>query len=74
MQVGIVGLGIVGTANRIGFEQLGHDVKCHDIKFKTNIDIVKDTEAIFICVPTPSHVMVAVIQQLLKVLLMTLMN
>ena len=41
MQVGIVGLGIVGTANRIGFEQLGHDVKCHDIKFKTNIDIVK---------------------------------
>ena len=56
MQVGIVGLGIVGTANRIGFEQLGHDVKCHDIKFKTNIDIVKDTEAIFICVPTPSHV------------------
>ena len=56
MQVGIVGLGVVGTANRVGFQQLGHDVKCHDIKFNTTIDIVKDTELVCVCVPTPSAI------------------
>ena len=54
MKTGIVGLGVVGTANRVGFEQLGHTVKIHDIKFNTNIKDVIDTEIICICVPTPS--------------------
>ena len=54
MKTGIVGLGVVGTANRVGFEQLGHTVKIHDIKFNTNIEDVIDTEIICICVPTPS--------------------
>lgn len=54
MKTGIVGLGVVGTANRVGFEQLGHTVKIHDIKFNTNIEDIIDTEIICICVPTPS--------------------
>ena len=56
MHVGIVGLGVVGTANRVGFQQLKHNVKCHDIRFNTTIDIVKDTELVCVCVPTPSSI------------------
>jgi UDPglucose 6-dehydrogenase len=53
MKVGIVGLGAVGTANKDGFEYLGHDVIGHDIKLNTKIQDVLDTEIIFLCVPTP---------------------
>lgn len=53
MKIGIVGLGAVGTANKQGFEYLGHDVKEHDIKLNTTIDTVLDTEITFLCVPTP---------------------
>ena len=53
MKLGIVGLGVVGTANQKGFEALGHDIKCHDIKMNTRIQDVLDTEIVFICVPTP---------------------
>jgi len=54
VNIGIVGLGIVGTANRAGFEKVGHSVCVHDTKFDTSIDDVLDTEIIFVCVPTPS--------------------
>ena len=54
MNIGIVGLGIVGSANRAGFEKVGHSVRIHDTKFDTKIDDLLDTEIIFICVPTPS--------------------
>jgi len=54
MKLGIIGLGVVGKANKVGFEQLGHNVFVHDTKFDTSINIVKDTECTFICVPTPS--------------------
>lgn len=54
MRIGIVGLGAVGTANKEGFEYLGHDLFCHDIKFNTKIDDVAGTEIVFLCVPTPS--------------------
>lgn len=53
MKIGIVGLGAVGSANRAGFEFLGHDVVGHDIKLNTKIDVVSNTEIVFLCVPTP---------------------
>ena len=54
MNIGIVGLGVVGTACKTGFEKVGHTVKCHDIKLYTSIEDVLDTEVCYICVPTPS--------------------
>jgi len=53
MKIGIVGLGTVGTANQLGFEQLGHVVKGHDIKLNTTIKNIIDSEIVFLCVPTP---------------------
>jgi len=54
MKIGVIGLGVVGNANKVGFEQLGHEVVVHDIKLGTNINNVLATEAVFVCVPTPS--------------------
>jgi UDPglucose 6-dehydrogenase len=54
VNIGIIGLGVVGKANRAGFEKLGHTVVVHDIKLNTAIDIVQNTDCVFICVPTPS--------------------
>lgn len=54
MKIGIVGLGVVGSACKGGFEKLGHTVKIHDIKLGTTVEAVKDTELVFLCVPTPS--------------------
>jgi UDPglucose 6-dehydrogenase len=54
MRIGIVGLGCIGSANQIGFEFVGHTVVAHDPKLATTIDIVKNTEIVFVCVPTPS--------------------
>jgi len=53
MKIGIVGLGAVGSANQKGFEYLGHEVIGHDIKINTTIDVVIDSEIVFVCVPTP---------------------
>lgn len=53
MKIGIVGLGAVGTANKHGFEYLGHSVIGHDIRLDTTINDVLDTEITFLCVPTP---------------------
>ena len=56
MRIGIVGLGVVGEANRIGFQSLGHQVSVHDIKYKhSTIDMVVDCDIVFVCVPTPSN-------------------
>jgi len=54
MNIGIVGVGIVGEACKYGFEKLGHTVICHDIKHETNINDVLSCDTIFICVPTPT--------------------
>ena len=54
MKIGIVGLGCIGTANASGFEYLGHTVLGHDIKHKTTIDMVLESEITYLCVPTPS--------------------
>lgn len=53
MNIGIIGLGAVGTANKQGFEYLGHNVSIHDIKLNTKIIDVLETEIVFLCVPTP---------------------
>jgi len=55
MNIGIIGLGIVGSANAFGFKKLGHKVFVHDIKLKTSINIILKTSIVFICVPTPSR-------------------
>jgi len=54
MNIGIIGLGVVGNACKGGFEKLGHVVKVHDLKLGTTIDEVLNTELVFLCVPTPS--------------------
>ena len=54
-KIGIVGLGIIGAANKYGFEKIGHKVYVHDIKLKTKIEDLKSTSIIFICVPSPSN-------------------
>ncbi|MGH9945915.1 MAG: hypothetical protein ACRD6X_01800 [Pyrinomonadaceae bacterium] len=53
MKIGIIGLGIVGSAIRYGFERLGHQIKTHDIKDGTSITDVLDTEIVYLCLPTP---------------------
>lgn len=52
MKVGIVGVGVVGSAIRKGFKKLGHKVKVHDIKFDSSLRDVLDTKIIYICLPT----------------------
>jgi UDPglucose 6-dehydrogenase len=53
MNIGIIGLGAVGSANKHGFEHIGHNVVVHDTKLDTKISDVIDTEIVFLCVPTP---------------------
>lgn len=53
MNIGVIGIGVVGSAIRHGFENLGHKVLIHDIKLDTNINNILDTEVCYICVPTP---------------------
>jgi UDPglucose 6-dehydrogenase len=53
MKIGIVGLGIVGSAVKYGFEKLGHKVTGHDIKDGTRLEDVLDSEVIYLCLPTP---------------------
>lgn len=55
MKIGIIGLGVVGSACRYGFEKLGHEVFVHDVKLKTNISVVETCEIVYLCVPTPSR-------------------
>jgi nucleotide sugar dehydrogenase len=52
MKIGIIGLGVVGNANKIGFELLNHEVVVHDLKHNTKFDKLLQTEMIFICLPT----------------------
>ena len=56
MDIGIVGLGVIGEACKYGFEKLGHTVSVHDIKFSTKIEDLLSTDITYICVPTPVDV------------------
>ena len=53
MKIGIIGLGVVGSAINTGFERLGHEMLLHDIRFKTTIKDILSSEILFLCVPTP---------------------
>jgi UDPglucose 6-dehydrogenase len=54
MKVGVIGVGVVGSACRRGFELLGHDVRIHDPKYDTKLTDVVDTDIVYVCVPTPA--------------------
>ena len=54
MKIGIVGIGVVGSACKFGFELIGHEVLVHDIKLKTSLKDLVNCEIIFLCVPTPN--------------------
>jgi UDPglucose 6-dehydrogenase len=55
VKLGIIGLGVVGTAIQRGFEHIGHHVSVYDIKLEnTNIEDVLDTEICYLTVSTPS--------------------
>jgi len=54
MKVGVVGMGVVGTAVYEGLGQLRRQMRYHDIKMDTSIEDVLPTDLCFICVPTPS--------------------
>ncbi len=53
MKIGIVGLGIVGSAIKTGFKKLQHHITCHDLKLNTSLTDIVDSEIVFVCVPTP---------------------
>lgn len=55
MKIGIIGMGVVGSATHDGLAQLGHDMYYYDIAHAHSkfTDIV-DTHCVFICVPTPT--------------------
>tara|TARA_R100001591_G_scaffold37411_1_gene48695 strand:+ start:107 stop:874 length:768 start_codon:yes stop_codon:yes gene_type:complete len=55
MKIGVIGVGVVGTAIEKGFKELGHIVKTHDIKYNTKIDNILDTKIVFLCLPTNSN-------------------
>ena len=53
MKIGIVGLGVVGSACSAGFEKLGYTVLKHDTLLDTSILDLIDAEIVYVCVPTP---------------------
>jgi UDPglucose 6-dehydrogenase len=56
MNIGIAGLGVIGSACKYGFEKLGHKVVFHDPKFhESKFEDILSAEIIYICVPTPSN-------------------
>lgn len=54
MKIGVIGIGVVGTAICRGYAELGHEVFKHDIKLNTSIEDVLNTDIIFLCLPTNS--------------------
>ena len=55
MEIGIIGLGAVGTALQKGFEHLNHKVLGHDTKFDTNIKDLINTEAVMKSLEADGH-------------------
>ena len=55
MEIGIIGLGAVGTAIKKGFEYLDHNVSFYDIKIpESKIEDTLNSEIIYITVGTPT--------------------
>ena len=55
MNIGIIGLGVVGQACKQGFLSVGHTISESDPKLGTTIDSVLHTDIVYICVPTPDY-------------------
>lgn len=53
MKIGIVGVGMVGSALSYGFKRIGHEVLEHDLKLGTRLESVLEAEIVYVCVPTP---------------------
>lgn len=53
MKIGIVGLGIVGSAVKYGLERLGHDISSFDIKNGGDLSDVAGAAIVYLCLPTP---------------------
>ena len=54
MNIGVVGLGVIGTAVRDGLAGIGHTLLTHDTKVPgSTLAAVMPSELCFICVPTP---------------------
>ena len=51
MNIGVIGKGYVGSAVYDGLGQI-HKMSFHDPKYNTNIQDIKHTKIVFICVPT----------------------
>jgi len=55
MKIGIIGLGVVGSAVQHGLKRVGHQVTGFDIKYpETSLQDVLNSDLCFICVPTPA--------------------
>lgn len=54
MHIGIVGMGVVGSALALGFDKIGHKISSHDKKLETSIEDVLAAEIVYVCVGTPS--------------------
>lgn len=53
MKIGIIGLGVVGSAVRDGLQQIGNSVNYYDIAHNnTSLSDIVDSSIIFVCVPT----------------------
>jgi UDPglucose 6-dehydrogenase len=53
MKIGIIGLGVVGSATHDGLLQIGNSMSYYDIAHKnTSMADVLDTDIVFVCVPT----------------------
>lgn len=56
MKIGIIGVGMVGSAIKHGFIRIGHDIKVYDVKMpETKLSDVLESEVIFVSVPTPQN-------------------
>jgi UDPglucose 6-dehydrogenase len=54
MKIGILGIGVVGSALRNGFSELGQDISFYDPAYEgSKFENVLETEVCFLCVPTP---------------------
>ncbi|MFH1077810.1 MAG: hypothetical protein V1745_00795 [Patescibacteria group bacterium] len=54
MNIGIIGLGVVGSAVKNGFEKIGHSVSVFDTKYPdSTLADVLGTEVCFLTLPTP---------------------
>lgn len=53
MQIGIIGIGVVGGAVKHGLERIGHSITIYDPKYpETTLENIVGTKLCFICVPT----------------------